>query len=186
MRTFIAIDIETPELVSKLVNIQDYIKKTGAAMKMVEPENFHITLKFLGEISPSDVTVITDALKKALADAKIFEISLEGIGAFPTIAKPRVIWVGISTGKDFLKILVKKISHELLSIGIRGDNKEFHPHVTLARVKRFNRDLVRALEELGNIKIGSMIVKHVRLKKSVLTPQGPIYSTLVEIPLKDT
>jgi len=185
LRSFIAVDISQEEIVEKLVKIQSYLKNTNAHMKLVEPENFHITLKFLGEISPSDVNLISNVLKKILADEVQFEISIEGIGAFPTMTKPRVVWVGIKEGGEALRRIANKITHELRKVGIKGDEKEFHPHVTLARIKRSSSDLVRILRNLESVKIGSIIVSRIRLKRSTLTPQGPIYSTIAEFPLKE-
>jgi len=110
LRSFIAVDISQEEIVEKLVKIQSYLKNTNAHMKLVEPENFHITLKFLGEISPSDVNLISNVLKKILADEVQFEISIEGIGAFPTMTKPRVVWVGIKEGGEALRRIANKIT----------------------------------------------------------------------------
>ena len=184
MRTFIAIDIEDAEIVNKLVEIQRVLKNTNAHLKLVEPENFHLTLKFLGEISTSDVEPISNIIRMVSEKYSCFTISLEGIGAFPTINKPRVIWVGIGEGASMLQRIASDINQLLRSIQIYGDDKAFHPHITLARVKRFNRELIRAIQQIANIAIGLVKVKSIRLKKSTLTSQGPIYTTLFEASLK--
>lgn len=184
MRSFIAIDIEKKDVVEKIVNIEQLLKKSGAILKLVEPENLHITIRFLGEIDEKDVPILKATIEKNVAQFNPFVISLKGIGAFPTKKNPRVVWIGVEKNRDMVIQIAKKINTDLDKMGFRIDKHEFHPHVTIARVKRFNSTLKSIIQQNKEIEIGDIIVRKVKIKKSTLTPQGPIYTTLEEIPLE--
>lgn len=184
LRSFIAIDIEEKDIIEKIIKIERILRETGAALKLVEPENLHITIKFLGEISEKEIPLIRNILEKHAKLFNPFEIILEGIGAFPSISHPRVIWVGISENKDKLTSLANKISTDLEKAGFRREERAFHPHITIARVKRQNSRLKKEIMQYRNSIFGRMIVSNIRLKKSTLTPQGPIYTTIFEVPIR--
>ncbi len=185
VRSFIAIDIEDENIRSKIASIGKVLEATGARLKLVEPHNLHITIRFLGEISQKEVESIKQVLANSVKNFSKFNIIIEGMGAFPTISRPRVLWLGISKGKESLINLANTINRRIDLLGYKKD-KEFVPHVTIARVKRFNSALINAINNYKNILIGETEVKSVRLKKSVLTPSGPIYSTLYEVKLSES
>ena len=182
IRAFIAIDIEEPSVVQKLVWLRDLFVQTGAPMKPVEDQNLHITLRFLGEI-PS--TLIEDIHANVLSRLRFkkFSIKLAGVGAFPSTLRPRVIWVGVREGSDVLQALYKEIESGLRKLGFRPEREEFVPHITLARIKgsRNIDKVVKLLQEYSDFEIGEIVVEAVRLKQSILTPRGPIYRTLREV-----
>lgn len=180
IRSFIAVDIDDPVLVDKIARIQLSIADTGAKLKLVERKNFHITLKFLGEIPQSLVDRVIEALKKISFNS--FYIELKGVGAFPSLTRPRVIWIGVSKGFEELKKVHEKVEKELSRIGFPRNREEFVAHLTIARVKgSYNLSRLSAvLRELQDIEVGEFKVSSIRLKKSTLTPRGPIYSTLYE------
>lgn len=180
MRCFIAVDVEEAQLLDAIAEAQRRLKSTGADLKLVERENLHITLRFLGEIPPSLAEAIGELIRES--GFKPFRVSFRGVGAFPNINRPRVIWIGVSEGADELKRLHARIEKGLIGLGLRGEDRPFTPHLTIARV-RSGRNLDRlamALESLLDIEFGSLIVSSVRLKRSTLTPRGPIYTTLAE------
>jgi 2'-5' RNA ligase len=110
-------------------------------------------------------------------------VKFEGVGAFPNPRKPNVVWLGVSEGENELRELASKVETLVRKIGLPKSNKGFSPHLTLARVK-FWRDRSRlsmVIRELSNVKVGNMAVDLVRLKKSTLTPKGPLYETLYEV-----
>ncbi len=181
MRTFIAVDIEDPQILDKLMELEKRIVDTGADVKLVERENLHITLRFLGEIPIPLVQQVQKILSKL--SFRKFRARLRGLGAFPTPSLPRVIWVGVAEGSEELKRIYEWIESELRKLGFRPEREEFIPHVTLARVRspRGRSELVRLLQELRDVEVGEIIVDKVRLKKSTLTPRGPIYTTLFEV-----
>jgi 2'-5' RNA ligase len=183
VRAFIAVDIEDPNVISRLVRIRDSFVATGAPMKPVEDQNLHITLRFLGNIPLS----LADEIERVIREARPRRvmIQLKGVGAFPSISRPRVIWVGVDDGEGSreLKRLYEEIEKGLRRLGFKPEREEFVPHVTLARLKG-SRNLdrvVKLLTELADVEVGEIVLESVRLKQSILTPRGPIYRTLREV-----
>jgi 2'-5' RNA ligase len=183
VRAFIAVDIEEPAVVARLVRIRDSFVATGAPMKPVEDQNMHITLRFLGNIPLS----LADEIERVIREARPRRvvIRLKGVGAFPSISRPRVIWVGVEEGEGFreLRRLYEEIERGLRRLGFRPEREEFVPHVTLARLKgsRNIDRVVKLLGELADVEVGEVVLESVRLKQSILTPRGPIYRTLREV-----
>ena len=170
MRCFISIDIPT-ELSEKLYEFQ---KKLRGDLKFVESTNFHICLKYLGEVPDEKVPEIAEVMRHVASNLSSFEIKVLGIGGFPNSTRPRVIWAGAKANFDFQKTLDTKLAE----IGFPAENRDFTPHITLARVKGGKIHL----PELGDL--GEFSVSEIRLKKSVLTPKGPIYTTIESALLK--
>jgi 2'-5' RNA ligase len=110
-------------------------------------------------------------------------VQLESLGTFPKINHPRVIWAGIRTGTEELRDVFRQLEPRLRRLGIKPDNKGFSPHLTIARVRseRNKTRLAEMLFELNNYEFGTINAKCLRLKKSDLTPRGPIYSNLREV-----
>ncbi len=181
LRVFIAVDVEDQLLISRIMRVADALASTQVPMKLVEPYNLHITLRFIGEVRRGVVEEIARALREVRF--KAFNITFKGLGAFPSTLNPRVVWVGVSEGSKELSSLRDEIERILRRIGIPGEREEFIPHLTLARIKgsRGMPSLVRMLNEMSDYEFGSMVVDRVRLKKSTLTRQGPIYETLAEV-----
>lgn len=181
LRVFIAVDVEDPLLVSRLERLKDLLLSTGVIMKPVEPYNYHITLRFIGEVPKRVVDEIAESLKTITF--KPFKAVLKGLGAFPSIANPRVIWVGVGEGGKELKELHNVVEQVLRRLNIPSEREEFVAHVTLARVKGSKNinSLVKLLMEFSDYEIGLMEIRSIRLKKSVLTKKGPIYETLAEV-----
>jgi len=181
IRAFIAFDIDSDLVLKRLTEVQKTLINTGADLKLVEPKNIHVTLRFLGDISPTSVDAIYEEMKKVAF--KPFEIELRGLGAFPTLRYARVVWVGIQKGVHELKSVFDQLEPRLQRLGFRPDPKGFSPHLTIARVKsgRNKVELTRRIEEMADYDCGMIRAEYLRLKKSVLTPKGPIYSTLKEV-----
>ena len=181
LRSFIAFDIEDSEIVSRLTEAQMEIAKTGADLKLVEPKNIHITVRFLGNISPGMVNKIYGAMENV--SFKPFQVEIKGLGAFPNLRFPRVVWAGIRKGAEELRNIFEQLEPQLRKLGFQPDPKGFSPHITIARVKTgINKaELAKTLKELAEKEFGVMIAKCLRLKKSTLTPRGPIYTTLKEV-----
>ncbi|MCD6243477.1 RNA 2',3'-cyclic phosphodiesterase [Candidatus Bathyarchaeota archaeon] len=181
LRSFIAFDIEDSEIVMRLTEAQMEIAKTGADLKLVEPKNIHITVRFLGNISPGIVNKIYGAMENV--SFKPFQVEIKGLGAFPNLRFPRVVWAGIRKGAEELRNIFEQLEPQLRKLGFQPDPKGFSPHITIARVKtgRNKAELAKTLKELAEKEFGVMIAKCLRLKKSTLTPRGPIYTTLKEV-----
>jgi len=180
IRSFVAFDLDNADVLKKLTDVQSLVTKTGADVKVVEPENIHMTLRFLGNITPSMVERIFEEMKKAQFTP--FDVKIRGVGAFPDIRYPRVLWAGIAEGADQLRGIFKQLEPRLMGLGFAPDPKGFNPHLTIARVRTGrNKDvLARFLEENEGYNFGVVRAECLRLKKSELTPRGPLYSTLKE------
>ena len=181
LRSFIAFDIEDNEIVKRLTEAQMEIAKTGVDLKLVEPKNIHITVRFLGNISPGMVNKIYRVMENV--SFKPFQVEIKGLGAFPNLRFPRVVWAGIRKGAEELRNIFEQLEPQLRKLGFQPDPKGFSPHITIARVKtgRNKAELAKTLKELAEKEFGVMIAKCLRLKKSTLTPRGPIYTTLKEV-----
>jgi RNA 2',3'-cyclic 3'-phosphodiesterase len=146
----------------------------------------HLTLQFLGEVAEDRVEGISDAIRTAVRDVPAFEITLEGVGAFPSEHQPRVVWVGVTEGAPQLTVLAARVSDALAHLDLRKDRHEFSPHVTLFRV-RSPRDRQRARRLLDGTEAAPparvVRVTEVALKESCLTREGPIHRTIGAWPL---
>jgi 2'-5' RNA ligase len=184
MRTFIA--IELPQQIKEaLAGIQNKLKESGADVKWVEPNNIHLTLKFLGEINDGQLEKLTEIIEDAAKDKQSFEVNISSIGAFPKIDYPRVIWVGIDKGDRETKAIAKELEDRIQKIGIPKEDRAFSSHITIARTRStLNRDkLVQGLKALSQDfgrENWEFTVTKITLFKSTLTPNGPIYEVLKE------
>jgi 2'-5' RNA ligase len=181
VRTFIAFDINNPSVLQKFTDVQDSLVRTGADLKLVDPQNIHMTIRFLGDITVSKIDSIHESMKKT--DFSAFTCQIHGVGVFPHLGYPRVIWAGISKGSEELTRIANQLETELSQLEFRPDPKGFSPHLTLARVRtgRNKAELARCVQEMGDYEFGTVKADCLRLKKSLLTPKGPIYSTLREV-----
>ena len=184
MRAFVGIDIDEA-VRQNLLATQRQLAGTGAQLKLVEPENIHVTMKFLGDIREDQAGAITEALQAAVEGIKPFEISVRGIGAFPNLSYIRVVWAGVSDGLEQVASIQKRIDQNLAKLGFKPE-RDFVPHLTLARAKSAagKERLIEFLKGGVNVEFGSCHVSAVELKQSTLTPKGPIYSTLARIELE--
>lgn len=183
IRTFIAVEIKDASVMRRLIEIRDYLLSSSAELKLVEDENIHLTLRFIGEIPSILVKAICAEISKIQVEK--FQIHVKGVGGFPSIVRPRVVWAGVEEGTDKLRELYLLVDERLRKLGIPREREEFIPHITLARVKGFRNidKLTRILSELVNVDFGYTEVDEVFVKKSVLTPSGPVYSNICSVKL---
>jgi len=183
VRAFIGIDIDEA-VRHKLVAAQEQLQATGAQLKLVEPPNIHVTMKFLGEVPEDKIGAIAEALKRAAVGTGQFDIRVKGIGVFPNLRYIRVVWAGVAEGRDEVIGLYQKIDREVQPLGFRPE-RDFVPHMTVARVKTAKQKerLAAFVKEMNDAEFGVTRAQAVELKQSTLTPKGPIYSTLARIEL---
>ena len=181
IRSFLAIDIDNDEILSRVASVQETLKSSGGDLKLVEFQNIHVTMQFLGDIDQHMVEKISHQMESLTFSP--FKIEVEGVGVFPTIKRPRVIWVGVQQGRDAVSQVYDQLERSLTRLGFAKNQRKYSPHITLARVRsgRNRAELIRCLQQVADFTFGSFTVDCVRLKKSVLTPQGPRYSTLKEV-----
>ena len=176
VRTFIAIDL-TPEVRERMRGPQGVLAGCQARLTVVKPDSIHITLKFLGEIDEKTC----DRVKEALSTIRFepFEISLGGVKGNPS-SSPRVVWSEVRD-EGGCGTLFALVEEALLPLGVQKEKRAYTPHATIARVKRFDPSLLPALKNLASEEFGSCPVRCIKLKKSTLTPAGPIYEDIMEV-----
>jgi 2'-5' RNA ligase len=177
-RGFISADIQPSE---RLVNILNDLAATRADIKVVKPGLLHVTLKFLGQTEENLVPEIESRMGRACSGIAPFTIQLKGMGAFPSLSNIRVVWVGIENGEPLGKI-AGMLEDSTAELGFAKEKRGFLPHLTLARM-RSGRNMQKVQEILkanAAAEFGEYPIDRVSLKKSVLSPQGPSYSTVHE------
>ena len=175
MRTFVAIEVNNNNILNSIHQVQCEL---NVKAKPVELHNMHFTVQFLGEVSEEMIRKISGALNSI--EFSIFSITFASIGAFPKPNSPRVIWVGVNDGANELEKLAEIIRAKLSNIGFSPD-KKFKPHVTIFRVKSKVEDLAGKLEKFSSYSFGKQEISEIKLKKSELTPNGPIYTDLLVV-----
>ena len=179
MRVFIAVEISNEEILKKIETFQKNIKINA---KPTRVEQIHFTLQFLGEIDEAKCMQVKNVLSKISFSQ--FEISLNGVGGFPNLKNPRVVWVGIEKdGAKKLTQLANEVGTKLTTVGFEKD-KKFKPHLTVFRVKKKIDDISSIMKDFETIEFGSETISKIKLKKSVLSPKGPEYSDLLEVNAK--
>ncbi|UCE43902.1 MAG: RNA 2',3'-cyclic phosphodiesterase [Candidatus Bathyarchaeota archaeon] len=181
IRSFIAFDINCRSLLGELAEVQSKLVSTGANLKLVKPENIHITIRFLGDIYLNRIDAVHEAMEEV--SFAPFDVELKGVGVFPNTKYLRIVWAGIHKGSRELGNIFDQLEPRLRKLDFKPEAKRFSPHLTIARVRTAHnkRELIRHVEELGDHEFGVLRADCLRLKKSVLTPKGPIYSTLKEV-----
>jgi 2'-5' RNA ligase len=177
MRCFIAIVL--PDLIRhKIAELQDELRHCGLKLRWVPPENIHLTLKFLGEITEEQAETVASILEEAAGQTSAVELSIEGVGQFPPKGTPRVVWLGATGDTELLLDLERRISGGLDRYAIPFDRKPFHPHLTIARVDREFHGPLRITDKLRHFRAGCMTADRVDLMKSDLRPTGAQYTSL--------
>jgi 2'-5' RNA ligase len=189
IRSFIAIELPE-EVKSGLRRLQAELKlPQHSFVKCVVPDGIHLTLKFLGNISPQKVAEITGVMEQASRGVSPFQLQITELGAFPNMRQPRVLWVGIKGELDKLKAWQKRIDDGLVPLGFAKESRPFTPHLTLARVRdNCSPEDRRGLGELvmkTPLEVDYVLaVNSLNLMRSQLLPGGAVYSRLAEVKLK--
>jgi RNA 2',3'-cyclic 3'-phosphodiesterase len=179
IRAFVAIEINK-ETRNKLSEFLTQLKKIDADVKWVACENIHLTLKFLGYIEENILSALDKIISDAVSCLRPFDINIENVGAFPSLKKPRVIFVCVQDkGSNLLKIY-EKLDKGIEELGIMRDAKKYVGHITLGRIKSRKNiaALINALNSGVGYFFGQENVNYISLMQSKLTPNGPIYTTL--------
>ena len=182
IRSFIAID--PPVILQPLLTqyTEGLRREHTHGFRWVNPQLFHLTLKFLGEISIEKIREVTQALERLAAKTKSFDLVLDRTGAFPTWQSPRTIWIGSPQNKA-MDDFYAELESELASVGIPSDKRRFHAHLTLCRVAEYEKkENIRLLEnKMKSLTIPEKLswrVAEINLYRSILSSQGPSYSII--------
>lgn len=149
--------------------------------KWVEPQNFHITFQFIGEVRQEELLSLLKSLQEVARRLKPVRVRYRGLGVFPSLDRARVLWVGVADGHRQLIDTAKGIIRSNKQVGIRDEGKPFYPHVTVCRIKDFEKRALRDfLRQYEDSNFGEDLVDRVALIKSSLTSVGPIYTVIEE------
>jgi len=189
LRTFIAVDI--PSHIQQLIRqrIEPLRKSLGAALvRWVAPESIHLTLKFLGDVAPGSIQMLSQMLSAEADQVRAFDIQINGLGCFPSPKRPRVLLIGIQAPAE-LEALHRGIESACARLGYEAEQREFSPHLTIGRVRQdipaAGQQKIRGALEASVIDaLGTARVDSVHLYKSDLKPGGSVYTKLFSAPLK--
>jgi 2'-5' RNA ligase len=184
IRSFLA--IELPKTIQKRIEeIQKELVLSRADVRWVDPRNIHLTLKFFGSIEESRVDGIVQSIGDPVKTTLPFPLVVRGMGAFPHIKNPRIIWVGLVDSRGALASFQNRLETALEEVGFEAEDRPFHPHLTLGRTKssRGKDELVGKMEAHREEGLGDFQVEKVILFKSDLRPSGPVYTPLREMKL---
>ncbi|MFN3975802.1 MAG: RNA 2',3'-cyclic phosphodiesterase [Aquificaceae bacterium] len=167
--------------------IQEAVEKVQAQGKdfirgkWVEPQNFHMTFQFIGEVEQEKLIEILKSLQDVAKRLKPLKIKYKGLGVFPNIDRARVLWIGVADGHRQLIDMAKSIVRANKEIGVKDEGKPFYPHVTICRIKEYDKKALKnLLRQYENTSFGEDLVDRVALIKSSLTSVGPIYTVIEE------
>lgn len=161
------------------------LRARARGVAWVAPENLHVTLKFLGAVDEGRVPGVTAALAGAAGGAAPFDVVVQGLGAFPSLTRPRVIWAGMGEGARPMAELAARVDGALAALGFPRETRDFAAHVTLGRVRAPHRDpdLAAALAAGARSEFGRVRVARVSLMRSDLSARGARYTVLAACPL---
>ena len=176
VRAFVALELSS-EIKEQLRTAQDVLRGCQARLTFVEPALIHITAKFLGEVTEEKIPAVLDALSRVqfapfLATAHKITVN--------NPSRPHTVWCAIEDTGDSGQVF-KRIEDALLPLGFARETRRFTPHATVARVKYPDPSLFAAIGQLSDRKYGRCMISGMKLKKSTLTPQGPVYEDLLEV-----
>jgi RNA 2',3'-cyclic 3'-phosphodiesterase len=156
------------------------LKPTARDVSWVATANLHLTVKFLGAVAEDRIEAVAGALTGAIAGVGAFDAQVEGLGAFPSAARPRVVWAGVTAGAGTMADLAGRVDDALAALGFDREARPFSPHITLGRVRQPGRilALTEALRRAAGSGFGCFRVARVSLMRSELSPRGARYTEL--------
>lgn len=185
MRLFVSVDLPD-DLSGSVADLQDEFAE-ASGLNVTDPEQAHVTMKFLGEVDEDRLPDLERELAAAVDDAGVdpFTVRYGGLGVFPNLDYISVVWLGVEHGGDQLTRLHEAIEERTTAMGFDPEDHDFTPHVTLARMEHAGgKDLVQELVRERDPTIGEARVDEIRLTESTLTDEGPVYSTAESFPLE--
>ena len=182
IRAFVAVALDEG-LRAAIAATVERLRPLGTAVAWVPPRNLHVTLHFLGDQSEEHLALAEAALAEAAAGSAPMDITFHGIGAFPGLERPRILWVGLAHGALETRRLQARVTEALVARGFAREERPWHPHLTIGRVhdeRRWRREagppLRRALAEAATVTFGTQRVTELALMRSDLSPSGARYT----------
>lgn len=184
IRTFIAVEI--PEnVISSIRDIQQDLKAYGVDIRWIRPENIHLTLKFLGDVQAADIENISGVMSGTAEGVSSISLQAKGIGVFPGVKRPRILWVGLTGQLELLSRLQKSLDANLKGIGFPTEKRPFKGHLTIGRIKTEinSKIFVDALTAFRSFESETFVADRIVLFKSELKPSGAVYTNLASATL---
>ena len=177
IRTFIAVTLAAP-VIEEIAKVRSILQEAKGDIRWTRREGLHLTLKFLGDIARNQVEPILSALQETVRERPPLHIVAQGLGAFPSLKRPRVLWVGLSG--EGLKELGEVVEATLMPLDFPPEEREFNPHLTLGRVRSLRgwERVLAVVKEYEHVRFGESTVDQVTLYQSELRPDGAVYSPL--------
>jgi 2'-5' RNA ligase len=190
LRSFVAIDL--PEALRKALAEKSSILSSAIApraIRWVRLGGIHLTLKFLGDVNPTEMQSVHQVILETVPRFSPFSFSVGGFGCFPNIRRPRVIWVGVQERSGEMAALYEELEKAFAARGFEREKRRFHPHLTLGRVRRGVGQAERRVvgEVIGRVEdssLGHVNVKEICLFRSELKPSGAVYTRLLAAQLE--
>jgi 2'-5' RNA ligase len=188
MRLFVGIQI-SPAVVKATIQLIAHLQTTGATMAprsritWVTGERLHVTIRFIGHVDETKADAIRAVLAPPLS-MDPFDLTISGIGTFPPTGSPRVVWAGLTAGRDRLLAIERSVSDRLGQAGVPREDRPYNPHLTLARVRDAGGlRSAQLVGDLHDVSLGTTAVDAITLFESRLSPKGPTYVPLGRTPL---
>ena len=185
IRAFLAIDLN--DSIREALSRFQVQASNVLPIKWTSPQAMHLTVKFLGDIQAEQVPVLKRTLQKVVKEMPPFDLTIKGLGGFPSLARPRILWSGVTGDVDHLEVFVACIESALSKVGFTLEERPYHPHLTLSRIKSNSREIGKTIETSDLLNkdwvFGNLTVDRLHLFQSHLTPNGAIYSKIWELPL---
>jgi len=184
IRTFVA--LELPEHIRlEIRKLQNDMAAQGLRIRWVKADNLHLTLKFIGNIEERRIPELSSVLKAVAGQCPAFRLAPKGLGIFPSLRRPRILWVGISEQVDILRRLQRSVDIALSHLGFETESRPYKGHLTIGRFKRnaSPKRLADTLRSKHGFTAERFSVEHLVLFKSILSPDGPLYTRIQKLPL---
>jgi 2'-5' RNA ligase len=188
LRVFLGVELSS-DLRQKLADLQNQLRGTLPKVNWVRPESIHLTLKFLGYVDAAMAEQLLTAIKPIPKSQAPITLEIQGLGVFPHIRRPRILWIGCTGEIPSLLNLVSQIEGALEPLGFPLEENPYHPHLTLARIKHENSKVGGVLTHSGLLEqprnLGALRIDRITLFRSELSPLGAEYNALWTIPLNE-
>lgn len=186
MRTFIAVELSSA-VRRRAGELIAHLQTAEAKVTWVRPEQMHVTLKFLGDVPNIEVPKVCAAVVSGSAACEPFELGLHRAGAFPDVERARTLWIGVDRGLEPVRALQHSVESQLARLGFPKERRQFHPHLTIGRVRQGGpelQDLSQLLNQFADFNAGTCSIGEVLVLGSFLDPSGPTHEVLGRAPLK--
>jgi 2'-5' RNA ligase len=189
LRVFLGVELSS-DLRQKLADLQNQLRGTLPKVNWVRPESVHLTLKFIGNVDVTMAEQLLTAIKPVPKSQAPITVEIQGLGVFPHIRRPRILWIGCTGDIPSLLNLMSQIEGALEPLGFPLEEKPYHPHLTLARIKHDNSKVGDVLTHSGLLEqpwnLGTLRIDRITLFRSDLSPHGAEYTALWAVPVDET